>query len=302
MKITVEVFRSFAKCSFKGNEKLVFTGIQTVQEAIQSELTWIKPSDKTKSFVNSTKASGIICDELTYTMYDGDKEEKLFILTEDPKLIFVNLVKYVSKQNEIKKTRLIHPTAIIDDACELGKNVEIGAYSIIGACKIGENTIIHDHVKIFDPVTIGRNCVIREFCSIGGEGFGYFKTTENTNEHIPHIGSVLIGDNVEIYPYSNVDRGTLGKTEIKNGTVIDHYVHIGHNSITGKDNIIAAGCVLAGGSQVKDNCFLGVHTVLKQKCVIESNVVTGMGAVVVKDVAENSVVVGNPAKLLKSKR
>lgn len=302
MEITIYTIKSITNnnCKIIGNSNLIFKGMQSVQEAESDDITWIKPSvAQAGEFINSTKSGGIICDIKTFELFTGNTNDKLFIVSEDPKFVFVSFVKYISNKLSNKKESFIHPTAIIDPSCTIGKNVSIGAYSIIGACTIGDNSNIHQHVKIYDRVTLGKNCMIREFCSIGGAGFGYLKDADGKNEHIPHIGSVFIEDNVEIYPYSNVDRGTLGKTIIKRGTVIDHYVHIGHNTTTGKNNIIAAGVVLAGGSSIKDNCFIGVKTILKEKCTIGSNVITGMGAVVVKNIPDNEIWVGNPAKFLK---
>jgi UDP-3-O-[3-hydroxymyristoyl] glucosamine N-acyltransferase LpxD len=303
MKISIRDIQTLinGKSEIVGNLSAVFSGIQSVQDAERSDLIWIKPSIKeTENIINSTKAGGIICDHVAYKLFRGNINDKLFIITDDPKSVYVAVVKFINDKIFPHKSATIHPTAIIDPACVLGKNVSIGAYSIIGACTIGDDSIIHEHVKIYDRVTIGKKCMIREFCSIGGAGFGYLRNSENQNEHIPHIGTVLIGDRVEIYPFSNVDRGTIGKTQIKEGTVIDHYCHIGHNTSVGRNNIITAGTVLAGGAKIEDNCFIGVNTILKEKCVIGSNVMTGMGSVVVKDIPDNEVWVGNPAKFLRS--
>ncbi|MEO6902455.1 MAG: hypothetical protein ABI315_04785 [Bacteroidia bacterium] len=88
----------------------------------------------------------------------------------------------------------------------------------------------------------------------------------------------------------------MGKTWIKNGTVIGHYAHIAHNTSTGKNNILTAGVVMGGGLSIADNCFIGLRTVLKEKCKIGSNVITGMGAVVISDIPDNEVWVGVLAK------
>jgi UDP-3-O-[3-hydroxymyristoyl] glucosamine N-acyltransferase len=284
-------------CEFIGNRELVFNGLQSLYECAQDEITWIKPGVRNeKELINSTKASGIICSPDSFQLYNGETQHKLFLLHHNPKQIFFKIVQYIYNLDLNKQSQTnIHPTAIIDKDCVIGEHVVIGEYSVIGACKIGNNVIISNHVKIYDCVSIGNNCKIREYCSIGGEGFGFIKNEDGENEFIPHIGSVLIEDNVTIYPFSNVDRGTLGKTIIQSGTVIDHYVHVGHNTRTGKNNIIAAGTIMAGGCQIKDNCFIGVNTLIKEKVIIGSDVYTGMGAVVVKDVEDKSIIIGNPA-------
>ena len=285
--------------TFKGNKTFTFNGIQAAQEAEEGYMTWIKPGGKyEKELVNSVEATGIICKESTLELFEGDLKNKLFILTDKPKYVFVKLLKEIS-ENEHGKFEGIHPTAIIDPKCELGMNVSIGAFSIIGACKIGTNTKIYNNVRIYDPVTIGENCIVREYCSIGGEGCGVQKELNNENLHIPHIGYVKIEDNVQIFPYCNIDRGNLGMTKVGYGSFLDHYVYVSHNSSIGKNNIIAGRTTFCGGSSVQDNCFLGVNTLIKEKVKLGSNILTGLGSVIIKDIPSDEVWAGNPAKFIK---
>ena len=302
MKVDYHLLKSILPniCEFKGNLELTFINIQSVYESNSNEITWIKNGVKNEvEIINNVSANGIICSPSSQKLFNGDINTKLFILHPNPKLIFQILTKFIyNSKYEKQNSNHIHPSAIIDPKCILGKNVSIGAYCIIGACKIGDDVVIHDHVKIYDCVTIDQDCLIREFCSIGGEGFGFIKNIDGINERIPHIGEVIIENNVCIFPFSNVDRGTLGKTIIKAHTVIDHYVHIGHNTKTGENNIIAAGTILAGGSEIRNNCFIGINTLLKEKQIIGSNVLTGMGTVVIKDIPDKENWVGNPGKFL----
>ncbi|MDG1841319.1 MAG: hypothetical protein P8I93_03115 [Crocinitomicaceae bacterium] len=304
MKLDYQLLKSILpnNCQFKGDFELLFNNIQSAYESKANEITWIKNGVKNEAeLMNIVPANGIICAPSSQKLFNGDINTKLFIIHPNPKLIFQIITKFIyDSKFEKQFGNQIHPSAIIDPKCVLGKNVSIGAYCVIGACKIGDNVVIHDHVKIYDCVTIDHDCLIREFCSIGGEGFGFIKNIDGINERIPHIGEVIIENNVCIFPFSNVDRGTLGKTIIKTHTVIDHFVHIGHNSKTGENNIIAAGTVLAGGSEIRNNCFIGVNTLLKEKKIIGSNVLTGMGTVVVKNIPDNEIWVGNPGRFLKN--
>lgn len=305
MILNFELLKSILplNCIFKGNKIIIFSGIQSVYECSENEITWVKPGVKSaKELINSTVSKGIICNLETFHFFSGTFDNKLFIISENPQDVFYHLVNYIYNQiNTSIDEPIIHPTAIISPNCKMGCGVKIGAYSVIGSCTIGNNVVIGDYVKIYNCVDIGNNVLIREFCSIGGEGFGFVKGSNGQNIHIPHIGKVVISENVSIYPYTNVDRGTLGSTLIKKGTVIDHYVHIGHNTTTGENNVIAAGVVLAGGSQVENNCFIGVNTVVKEKVIIGSNVLTGMGSVVLRDIPNNEIWVGNPAKFLRER-
>ena len=287
-------------CRFVGDEGVICRTINSTQEATENEITWIKPKlVNSKEIINSTNASCIICDEDTFLNFEGDESGKLFIISNDPKFEFFSLLRYIRKRESSNPPSLIHESAIIDSRCKVGKNVTIGAFSIIGNCVIGDNTTIGEYVKINDKVNIGSDCVIREHVSIGGEGFGFYISENGKVNHIPHIGDVKIGNHVHIFPFANVDRGTLSSTIIEDGSVIDHYVHISHNSKVGKNTIICANSVLAGGSEVKDNCFLGVNTLLKEKVTIGNSSMTGMGTIVVKHIPDNEIWVGNPAKFLR---
>ncbi len=303
MQITVDQLISIfgEDCKFIGNTSLVFNGIQSVYECKAGDITWIKPGVKDESsLINETVASCILCSPLSYSLFKGSTDNKLFVIYEDPKMLYLYVNKFILDATDtIKPEGFIHPTAIVHPGCKLGENVRIGAYAVIGECVIGDKTVIGEFTKIYDCVTIGKNCEIRESCSIGGKGLGYYKNKEGNLEHIPHLGKVLIGDNVHIFPFVNIDQGTLGTTSIGNGSAIDHHVHIGHNSTVGVNSVLVCGTVMGGGSKILNDCFIGGNTQVRPKCVIGNRVITGMGAVVVKDIPDNEVWAGNPAKFLK---
>ena len=287
-------------CRYEGNTALVYDGFRPVMECEQHHISWIRPKvKKAAHYINNTKAGCIICDEDAYKQYTGSGADTLFIISPDPLLAFVKILHKVEDRNKTAGP-LIHPTAIIHPGCKLGANVSIGPFSILDECTIGDNSVIGNNVRIHSGVIMGRNCQVREFCSIGGAGFGIVKDEDGNNMHVPHIGRAVIGDNVLIFPYSNVDKGMLGDTVIENNVVIDHYCHIGHNTFTGKNTIITAGVVMAGGSRIGNNCFIGVHTVVKEKAEIGAYVTTGMGSVVTANIPDNQTWVGNPATEIKS--
>jgi len=301
--ITFKVLKSILSkdCVFLGNKELIFKGVNSIYESNIGEISWIKQGVKDEDkLINLSKASCIVCSRETYNKYNQDLKDKLFVISKDPKYNFVKILNYLEVQNNNSNNEfLIHPTAIIDVNCKIGKNVKIGPYSVIGNCTIGDNTIISEFVKIFDCVEIGKNCIIRENVTIGGKGLGYIKNEKNELLQVPHFGKVVIKDNVHIFPFVNIDQGTLGLTIIGKGSKIDHHVHIAHNSSVGENSILVCGTVMAGGSKVSDNCFIGGNTQIKQKCVIGNRVITGMGAVVIKDIPDDEVWIGNPAKFLK---
>jgi UDP-3-O-[3-hydroxymyristoyl] glucosamine N-acyltransferase len=186
----------------------------------------------------------------------------------------------------------------------IGKNVKIGAN-----CSIGHNTIIESNVVIGDNCSIGSNVIIRntliknnvsilDGCVIGKKGFGFFPNKDG-NIRYPHIGIVIIEDNCEIGCGSTIDRGSLSNTIIGKNTFIDNQVHIAHNNKIGENCIIAGQVGFAGSSSLGNNVMIGGQAGISGHLKVGNNVQIGGGSGVIKDIPENSKVMGYPAKDLK---
>ena len=186
----------------------------------------------------------------------------------------------------------------------IGKNVKIGSN-----CSIGHNTIIESNVVIGDNCTIGSNVIIRntiiknnvsilDGCVIGKKGFGFFPS-KNGNIRYPHIGIVIIEDNCEIGCGSTIDRGSLSNTIIGKNTFLDNQVHIAHNNKIGENCIIAGQVGFAGSSTLGNNVMIGGQAGISGHLKVGNNVQIGGGSGVIKDVPDNSKVMGYPAKDLK---
>jgi UDP-3-O-[3-hydroxymyristoyl] glucosamine N-acyltransferase len=147
-------------------------------------------------------------------------------------------------------------------------------------------------------IILGKNTFIGENCSIGNDGFGYIQDENKKWIKFPHYGDVVIGDDVEIGNNVCIDRGTLSNTIIGNGVKIDNLVHIAHNVEIGENTLIIAQTMIGGSSKIGKDCWISPSTSIKNGINIGDNVLIGMGAVVLKDVENNKVMVGNPAKEL----
>ena len=222
-------------------------------------------------------------------------------------------------------TSMFYPDAITDDfdvhainiektsfnnSVNHGQNILIGTNVKIGAnCLIGHNTIIESNVIIGDNCSIGSNVIIRntliknnvsilDGCVIGKKGFGFFPNKER-NIRYPHIGVVIIEDNCEIGCGSTIDRGSLSNTIIGKNTFLDNQVHIAHNNKIGENCIIAGQVGFAGSSSLGNNVMIGGQSGISGHLKVGSNVQIGGGSGVIKDIPDNSKVMGYPAKDLK---
>ena len=192
-----------------------------------------------------------------------------------------------------------------------GKNILIGKNVKIGLnCFIGHNSIIESNVVLGDNCSIGSNVIIRntiiknnvsvlDGCVIGKKGFGFF-SNKDKNFRYPHIGWVIIEDNSEIGCGSTIDRGSLSNTIIGKNTFLDNHVHIAHNNKIGNNCIIAGQVGLAGSSTLGDNVMIGGQTGISGHLKIGNNVQIGGGSGVIKDIPDNSKMMGYPAKDLRN--
>ena len=197
------------------------------------------------------------------------------------------------------------------DKVSFGKNVLIGENVEIGSnCLIGHNSIIEKNVKIGNNCSIGSNVIIRnsfiknevhilDGCVIGKKGFGFFPD-KKTNLRYPQIGIVIIEDNVEIGCGSTIDRGSLSNTIIGKNTYLDNQIHIAHNVKIGENCIIAGQVGFAGSSTLGNNVMIGGQAGVSGHLKIGNNVQIGGGSGVIRNIPDNSKVMGYPAKNLKN--
>lgn len=188
----------------------------------------------------------------------------------------------------------IHPTAIIDPDAVIGKDVYIGPYVVIGKATIGDYCRICSFVKIYDNVKMGHHCYIKDGSIIGGPGFGFEIDEDGNRFRFPQIGSVVMGNYVEIGANNCVDRGALSDTIIEDYTKSDNLCHIAHNDHIGKNVMLTAGVVFSGSVNVGDETWLAPGTVIRDGKSIGRNCMTGMGTVVVKDIPDHELWAGNP--------
>ena len=188
------------------------------------------------------------------------------------------------------------PTAKVHPEAQIAEDVYIGPFSYVGKCSIGQRSKILGHVYIYSGCRIGANVTIHAGCIIGADGFGYERNETGKWEKFPHLGGVVIGDNVELHAMVHVARGTLGDTIIGEGTKVDALCHIAHNVVIGKHCIITAHTELSGGVRLGDEVWIAPNVCVREKVRIGSRAVIGMGSVVTKDVPEGTTVMGTPAR------
>ena len=166
---------------------------------------------------------------------------------------------------------------------------------------IGAGSIIFPGTQIGPRCTIGKKVIIKSNSVIGEPGFGVFKNRSGKINHLPHVGGVIIGDNVEIGALNTVCAGTIHPTVVEDYVKTDDHVHIAHNCYIHTGVQIAAHAEISGSVIVKSNVWLSPNTSVINGIMIGENALVGIAANVTKEVEPNSVVAGNPARKLGSR-
>ncbi len=226
----------------------------------------------------------------------------------------------------------IHPTAFVDPAAHVADDLCLGAFSVIGpGAKVGTGAVIGPHCYIGADAVLGNDAFLRESVSIaarvvigdrfvaqpgariGGDGFS-FVTPERSDVEVAReklgadaerkpqswarihsLGSVRIGDDVEIGSKTCIDRGTIRDTTIGDRTKIDNLVQIGHNDEIGRDCLICGQVGLAGSARIGNNVVLAGQSGVSDNIFVGDNVITGGGTKLMSNVPAGRVMLGYPA-------
>ena len=258
----------------------------------ETTLDWVNPSkDNKQEIVQKSPARVVLVDSSIERVAN-----KVLICVKNPKQTLASVGNHFFVN---KPMAGIHPTAIVDNDADISKTATIGAYAVIGKAKIGEGTIVSPFVRIYDDVTIGKECFIKEGAVIGGAGFGFERDEEGNRFRFPQIGGVKIGDYVEIGGNTCVDRGALSDTILENYVKVDNLCHIAHNAHIHENAVVVACAEVSGSCVVGENTWIGPNACIRDQRNVGSNTMIGMGSVVVKHIGDNEVWAGNPAKEFK---
>ena len=213
----------------------------------------------------------------------------------------------------IHSSAVIAGSAILSGDCAVGAGATIGEHTTIGVgcsigagvhigvrVRIGDYATIHPQVTIYDEVEIGTRVIVHAGTVIGADGFGF--TLENDHyEKFPQVGTVSIGDDVEIGANCCVDRAALGVTRIGEGTKLDNLVHVAHNCSVGRHVVIAAQTGLAGGVTIGDYAVIGGQVGMGEKARIADRAIVGSGSGILsfQRVSAGEPVWGTPARPLR---
>ncbi len=302
MSLNLQQLAKELKLEFLGDAGLVVNGVASPKSAVAGELCFIQ-DQKYLGDINASNCSAVI---LTAELA-GDISNKSLLLSDNPQYSFVEAVKALGIESQAKDIDDVHPTAVVADSARLGEGVTVGALVVIeddvevgsgtsiGAgsiieqsAKIGSQCHLHSRVTLGSAVKLGDRCILHSGVVIGSDGFGLVMH-EQRWEKIPQLGSVVIGDDVEIGANTTVDRGALDDTIIECGCKLDNQIQVAHNVRIGAHTAIAACVGIAGSANIGCHCKIsGAAVVLGHLTVTDNVTITAM-SLVTKDIKEPGV-------------
>ncbi|HJW85769.1 MAG TPA: UDP-3-O-(3-hydroxymyristoyl)glucosamine N-acyltransferase, partial [Candidatus Brocadiaceae bacterium] len=249
-----------------GNGDTIITDVASVETAKEGSITFIKDDSLIPQAMESMASAIVVHREI-----QALKSPQIVI--ENPFLAFTRFTEVVAEER-YKRPAGIHPAAIVSKEAIIGKGVSVGAHVVIDdyVCignnvtiypnvfvgkesRIGDDSIIYANVSVRENVIIGKRAIVHCNSVIGDDGFGYLQV-KGKHKKIPQIGTVEIGDDVEIGAMVTICRAALDKTIIGNGVKIDNHSHIAHNVIIGDNTMLIAYAKIAGSAKIGKNVMI----------------------------------------------
>jgi len=225
---------------------------------------------------------------------------RCFIGVADPRAWFIMAIGHLFPGHA---TPGVHASAFVSGSASVGPGVSIGAFSKIDdSVSIGAETTIGDNVVVHAGTQIGARCHIQGSTTIGGTGLAFHHGVDGQTRFFPHLGRVLIGDDVTIGANSCIVRGMLNDTVIGARSKLGNLVNIGHNCTVGNDCFLSSGVVLCGRVTLGDGVRMAASACVNDHVQVGAGARIGLGSVVTKTVAPNARVFGVPAEPLRTMR
>jgi len=295
-----------------GNPDVPLSTLGSIESGSAEALTFIRSSNFAKFWADSECGCALVSEGIEVPGHDPESKAIIIVQDADEAMVMVlDAVnpKRVRPEIGIHSSAVIDPDAVIDPSAAIGPGCVVGARSSIGAnvvlmcnvtigvnTRIGEDTILEPGVVVEDRCVVGSRCHLGANCVIGTDGFGYLPANDSRPAmKVPQIGTVEIGNDVELGACVTVDRAKFGATTIGDRAKIDNQVHVAHNCVVGTDTLIAGRTTLGGSVVVGDFAMIGGAAVLNDQSVVGKNAKVAGGAVVLESVPDGETYVGTPA-------
>ena len=307
MNHTVGEVAEYLRARIHGDSHAQVVGVASPEGAKPEDLIYVDSPRQTARAEASAARCVIVA---AGTMVAG----KIMLEVENPKLAFAKAAAWLLPSPPLRPE--IHPTAIVAATARLAPNIRVGPYVVIEdeveigtgtaveafcflgrGARVGQDCRLHPRVTLYAGARLGNSVEVHSGAVIGGDGFGY---VYGDGRHIkfPQIGSVEIGDDVEIGCNSTIDRGSLEATQIATGVKIDNLVQVAHNVQIGRNSVVAAQVGISGSCTIGAQVLIGGQVGIAPHCTLEDDAIVGAQAGIPsgKTIRRGQTVWGTPAR------
>jgi len=290
-----------------GDPRCEITGVAGIRDAGPGDITFVANPRYERDLATTVASAVIVAEGLALP-------EKLSgIIHSNPSRAFAQVVEVLFPP-PVRPKPGVHPGAMVDESASLGADVTIGPFVVVEAgARIGDRTVLAPFVYVGAETVIGADCLlyphvsVRERCVlgdrvivhcgtvVGSDGYGYLQFGSR-HEKIPQVGTVEIGDDVEMGANVCVDRARFDKTVIKRGTKIDNLVQVAHNVVIGEDSLVVAQVGISGSTEIGDNVILAGQAGVAGHIRVGDGAIVAGQAGVTKSVPDGHTVAGMPAR------
>ena len=296
-----------------GPAGLAVDGLNSLADAAPTHLTFIVDATNANRWAASKAGVAVVTKGVEVPSLDA--ASRALIVVDNADLAMIAVLELFWAGDELPDAG-IAPGAHVDPTATVGPGARIAAGARIGPrCRIGADVSIHANATLYGDVTvgdgtlihggavvrersvIGARCILGANCVVGGDGFGYRASADRTRVlRVPHLGNVVLEDEVELGSGTTVDRGKFGATRIGAGTKIDNLCQIGHNVVIGRMCMLSGHCGIAGSTQLGDGVLMGGAVGLAPHLKIGSGARIAARAAVMNDIPAGEAWGGYPAQ------
>lgn len=284
-------------------------GLGSLSGAGPAEISFLS-NPKLQSELADTQAGAVVLAPAVWNELQerGVKTRFQPVLCEVPYAMYALLAQWFDEHRlahlptGIHPTAIVHPDAVlgtgvnigpycvIEAGAQIGDNSRIGPHSVVGAGSVlGRDSLLHARVTLYHNVRVGSRCILHSGSVLGADGFGFAPAPQDDSGawvKIAQLGSVILGDDVEIGANTTVDRGALEATYLGNGVKLDNQIMIGHNCYVDDHTAMAACVGVAGSTRIGKRCTIGGAAMLSGHLVLGDDVHISGGTAVTSNVSE----------------
>ena len=306
MEFTAKQIADLIQGRVEGDENAKVTTFAKIEEGVPGAISFLS-NPKYTHYIYDTLSSVVLINE------DVELEKPVSPTLIRVKNAYECVAKLLQFYESMKPRKTgIDPLASIAASAKIGKDVYIGAFTVVGentvigdgvqlyphvvigdGVAIGEHSTLYPNVTVYQGCKLGNNVTIHAGSVIGADGFGFAPSTDGYDK-IPQIGIVIIEDNVEIGANTCVDRATMGSTIVHKGVKLDNLIQIAHNDEIGANTVMAAQAGVAGSAKVGEWCVIAGQVGITGHLTVGNHVILGPQSGIISSIKDGSRLIGSP--------